>query len=429
MNPKISIVTPSFNQGRYIEQCLQSVQDQDFSDVEQIVFDGGSKDNTVEVLRRYENRGVRWTSEKDKGQSDAINKGFLAAKADIIGWLNSDDWYARGAFRVVIDYFRDHPEAQWVYGNNFFTDAEGRVTRHLRTMPYRWDWLLYTGLLIPQPGVFFRRRILEDCGLLDVSLHGLMDYEWWLRIVQKHPPHFIDRFLAYFRFHPESKTCGALSTASKLSERTATARRYEQQARPMISGRLGKLFACGTKRLARWARYLQEPRGLWNYCTPRVAALVSSLDSRTVAILNKLQEHHDLEVQVWTLDAGAAIKEQTLGDIRFPWRKLSGSSALLTLLLRERPSVLLTKDSMEGISKALSYCYLVRAEMIRWQNSISPVANDVCGHDRVFSGCSRLNIDGSSPVEAVVERLHGAILKVAASTKFSDESRTVGDRL
>lgn len=390
MNPKISIVTPSFNQARYIEQCILSVLDQDYPNVEHVIFDGGSRDGTLEVLRRYENRGVRWTSEKDKGQSDAINKGFRAATGDLIGWINSDDWYARGAFRIVLDYFREHPEADIVYGNNFFTNSEGRVIRRLRTLPYKWEWVLYTGLLIPQPGIFMRRRVIEDCGVLDVDLHSVMDYEWWLRIAQKYPPHFIDKFLAYFRLHEASKTGAGQDKPIWRRERFATMRKYEQQKPPRVAGRLGRGLAQAGKQLARLARALTGPgpRGL--HCAPRAVILHSILSPYRVPLFNALHDRHDLDTQVWTLAEATAQDREwkvAVGAMRCPCWTLRGTTIrlpgqalekrrfvhvntdLLPHLRRERPDAVVASEFSLASAQAALYCAWTGAALVLWSET------------------------------------------------------------
>ncbi|MBI5397016.1 MAG: glycosyltransferase [Verrucomicrobia bacterium] len=388
MNPAISIVTPSFNQARYIGQCIRSVLEQDYPDVEHVIFDGGSTDGTLDVLRRYESRGVRWTSEKDKGQSDAINKGFRAARGDLIGWINSDDWYARGAFRVVADYFRDHPEADFVYGNNLFTDGEGHVIRRVRTMPYRWSWLLYTGLLIPQPGIFMRRRVVEECGLLDPEMHSSMDYEWWLRIARKFEPRFIDRYLAYFRLHEESKTGGAQAREIWLRERGGTMRRCAELSGMRCKGRLGKWLAIAGKQTARLARALGNPlpRGL--HCAPRVVVTINLIAPYRVPLFNALNDHHDIEPQVWALAATENRTWQVAGaDMNFPHRVLRGATLklagqglekrrfvhfntnLLKNLWRERPDVVVAAEFSPASVQAALYCALTGAALVSWSET------------------------------------------------------------
>lgn len=403
MEPKVSIVTPSFNQARYIERTLLSVLEQHCPNVEHIVFDGDSKDGTVDILRRYEPHGVRWTSEKDKGQSDAINKGFRAATGDIIGWINSDDWYARGAFRVVLDYFRDHPEAQWVYGNNFFTDPEGRVIRRFRATPYTWRRLLYTRLLIPQPGIFLRRRVLDECGLLDVELDAVMDYEWWLRIASKFEPHFIDRFLAYFRIHDTSKTGHGSAKWNELwwREHLQTLQRYEQSSGVRLKGRAGRLLAGVEKKAARVAWAATEPRRVSLHCSPRVVVLINLIAPYRVPLFNALDAHHDMETQVWAL-AAAEDRQWQVAEamIRFPHRTLRGTTVqlpgqamadrrfvhfntdLLASLWRERPDAVVAAEFGPASLQAAAYCALTGAALISWSETTPQFEQYVDGVQR-----------------------------------------------
>jgi glycosyltransferase involved in cell wall biosynthesis len=405
MEPKVSIVTPSFNQARYIERTLLSVLEQHCPNVEHIVFDGGSKDGTLDILRRYESRGVRWTSEKDKGQSDAINKGFRAATGDIIGWINSDDWYARGAFRVVLDYFRDHPEAQWVYGNNLFTDPEERVVRRVRTMPYKWSWLLYTRLLIPQPGIFLRRRVLDDCGLLDADIDAVMDYEWWLRIAQKHEPHFIDRYLAYFRIHEASKT-GAGQQAGRWQtfarqEHIQTMQQYAVQAEGRCKSPLARRLVSADKGLARLRRAIVGPRDVSLHCAPRVVVLINLMAPYRVPLFNALHDHHDMETQVWTLAANEDRQWEVPQEVmRYPHRCLRGAtlrlagqalekhrfvhlnSDLWRNLWQERPDVVVTAEFSLASVQAALYCALTGAALISWSETTPEYERHMSGLQR-----------------------------------------------
>ena len=388
--PRISISTPSFNQAPYIEQCIRSVQEQDYPDVEHIIFDGGSTDGTLDVLRRYDGV-VRWTSEPDKGQSDAINKGFRTATGDIVGWINSDDWYARGAFRTVADYFHAHPEVNFVYGNCFFTDAEGRVLRRFRTVPYKWEWLLFTGLLIPQPGFFVRRRVLEDCGLLDVAFHNSMDYEWWLRIARRHSPHFLDRYLAYFRIHDTSLSgSGRLDKIWRTEIQTAR-QRHETRYRSSAAARIAGRCASAEKRLAQVSRALRECGRQSTHCAPRVVTLLERPDAAHVALFNTLNQRHDLETQVWALSPVGVPEPGLAALIRFPFRALGEptlrmatrsfanrkfareNSTLWRSLWLERPDAVVVAEFSPASIQAALYCALSGAALILWSEMTSGV--------------------------------------------------------
>ena len=203
---KISVITPSFNQGGYIEQTIRSVMAQNYPNHEHIIIDGGSDDDTVNILKRYTH--IRWLSEKDRGQSDAINKGFRMATGDIIAWINSDDWYEPGTFSLIADFFHRHPDRNVVMGNCNLVDEHGvifdTVVNHERGFDeLKQHWVPRS---IPtQPAIFFRRRLLDEFGLLDESLHYAMDYDLWMRFAQRNRFHHLDVTVANYRFHSAAK--------------------------------------------------------------------------------------------------------------------------------------------------------------------------------------------------------------------------------
>lgn len=209
---KISIITPSYNQAEYIEKTIESVlsQKRDF-ELEYIVMDGGSTDGTIGILKKYEKR-LNWFSEKDKGQSDAVNKGFRRATGDIIGWINSDDLYEPGAFQKVVSFFENNPDKKWVYGRCRIIDEEGREIRRLITLyknilSWRYNYgVLLTENYISQMTVFFRREIFDVVGYLDLNERMVMDYDYWLRIGKHYPAGVIHDYLADFRWHNKSKS-------------------------------------------------------------------------------------------------------------------------------------------------------------------------------------------------------------------------------
>ncbi len=209
--PKISVITPSYNQAGFIEETIQSVLDQGYPNLEYLVMDGGSEDGTVEILRKYE-KCLQWTSGKDRGQSDALNKGFRQATGEILAFLNSDDRYEPGALRIVGDFFADHPDAHWVTGRCRVVDVRGHEIRKLVTT-YKnfWLWIRSLQVLkvidyISQPATFWRRSVIDKVGLFDEDLRFSMDYDFSLRTAQHFSLWVIDAYLAAFRIHPDSKS-------------------------------------------------------------------------------------------------------------------------------------------------------------------------------------------------------------------------------
>lgn len=201
----ISVITPSFNQGEFIEENILSVLAQKYKNFEHIIVDGGSKDNTLEILNKYKH--LKWTSRKDKGQSDALNKGFKRARGDIICWLNSDDTLCKGCFNAINHFFQKHPQAMIVSGGLNRIDKKGRKYRKDPPRKIDSDYLLNRLGSVQQQSTFFRRSLFKEVGYIDESLHFAMDHDFFLRILLKGHRHYtINKQLANFRMYPDTKT-------------------------------------------------------------------------------------------------------------------------------------------------------------------------------------------------------------------------------
>lgn len=223
--PRISIVTPSFNQGRFIKETLDLVFDQRYPDLEYILMDGGSLDDTLEVVHPYISRFKYFQTAPDDGQSAAIASGFEKTTGDIMAYLNSDDVLLPGALNYVAQYFEENPDVDVIYSHRCIIDAESTVIGHWILPPHssflmrRWD-------LIPQETCFWRRRIFEREGNIDPSYRFAMDYDLFVRFMRSGKFRRVNRFLAAFRMHDDAKTTTQLASVG-LDEIRRVYTRYE----------------------------------------------------------------------------------------------------------------------------------------------------------------------------------------------------------
>jgi glycosyltransferase involved in cell wall biosynthesis len=207
--PLVSIVTPSLNQGQFVEETIRSVLDQDYPRIEHIVVDGGSSDGTLAVLERYPH--LTWTSEADRGQADAVNKGFAMAGGEIFGWLNADDLYLPGAVSTAVAALRGSG-AGLVHGAWMQIDERGETIRPcIAVVPFDLDAQLNDRNAVCQPGAFFTREAFEAVGGLDASYRYAMDYELWLKLGARFPVTNVPVVLGAYRLHPASKTVAETS--------------------------------------------------------------------------------------------------------------------------------------------------------------------------------------------------------------------------
>lgn len=210
--PSVSVVVPSYQQGKYIRATLDSVLSQNYRGLECIVMDGGSTDETVEILRSYEDPRLTWVSEPDRGQSHAINKGMQRAGGQYLSYLNSDDVLRPGAVAAIVAFFETHADADLVYGDMEHIDADGNVFHTVIGEPFDLAELLTGRKTINQAGTFWRRSVQDDIGLFDEELHFTMDLEYWVRaeLNGKHIA-YEPGIRSAFRYHDASKTVSQMS--------------------------------------------------------------------------------------------------------------------------------------------------------------------------------------------------------------------------
>lgn len=250
----VSVISPSYNQVEYIEDCIRSVLGQGYPDLEYIIIDGASTDGSVEVIHKYSSQVHRFVSEPDKGQGDAINKGFRLASGKYIAWLNSDDILLPDAVETAAQILEDNPQLGMVFGNAISIDSQGRVKNKLRIG--NWGFIDLLGFrIICQPAVFMRRSVLEQAGGLDTSYHFMLDHQLWIRIARIAPILHIPDLLAAARHHPEAKNVAMAHAFSDEILRLLLWIQVTPELKPeYITHR--KMIASGAYRLN--ARYLLD---------------------------------------------------------------------------------------------------------------------------------------------------------------------------
>jgi glycosyltransferase involved in cell wall biosynthesis len=214
--PRFAIVTPSFNTARYIGVAIRSVLDQHYPNVDYLIMDGGSTDGTVDILRSSGDQ-IRWVSQKDDGQADAIKRGFEQTDGEILTWLNSDDYFCTGAFATVAEYFSTHPEVDVVYGDANYVDAGGNIISPcVHVEPFSQKRLFNYSDFIVQPAAFFRRPAYEAVGGVDPKFHWALDYDLWLKMARRFKFAYLPKVLANYRWLGDNKS--ATGGAGRLDE-------------------------------------------------------------------------------------------------------------------------------------------------------------------------------------------------------------------
>lgn len=210
--PKITVITPSYNQGQFLEATIQSVLDQHYPNLQYGIVDGGSTDNSIDIIKKYENKFDFTIIEKDNGQADALNKGFAKADGELICFLNSDDTFPTGTLNYVGRHFMEDPNLNWLVGHTRYIDADNNPGDLLKCDG--GDWSLAGALMrkknfcLPQPSVFWRRKLTTHAGKFDTDLHYCFDYDMWCRFIHNgHKPQLVDKSLSNYRLHEDSKSC------------------------------------------------------------------------------------------------------------------------------------------------------------------------------------------------------------------------------
>ena len=233
--PKISVVTPSLNQGQFLEKCIKSVIKQDYPDFEYIIIDGGSTDNSLDIIAEHEQYLTYFVSEPDNGQSEAINKGFRKAKGEIVAWLNSDDYYLPGAFQKVAEAFGRNPKASFYFGNGLRVDSKGMKKSEFfesGTVDFNPDALLYCLNYVLQPAAFINAWYFKKINFLDQGLHYGMDTDVWIRLSNEKMPMFVSGTLAVSREYGDTKT--SIGSFRRIEELRQIAEKHTGQ--PMTPG-------------------------------------------------------------------------------------------------------------------------------------------------------------------------------------------------
>jgi glycosyltransferase involved in cell wall biosynthesis len=222
--PKISIVTPSYNQAQFLEKTILSVLNQNYPNLEYIIIDGGSTDGSVEIIKKYEKYLAYWVSENDKGQTDAINKGFQKSTGEILAWLNSDDTYLPGTFYKIVEDFRRNSGVDLIFGNIYFIDESDKRIGELRFTKFDFNTLIYEGGNLHQTGTFWTKNIYDKVGGLNSNYKFCMDYDFFCRVAKEGKLCYMRDFFANFRMHANAKS----STISHIGckEHKEIMRRY-----------------------------------------------------------------------------------------------------------------------------------------------------------------------------------------------------------
>jgi glycosyltransferase involved in cell wall biosynthesis len=216
--PKVSIVTPSYNQANFLEETLLSVLNQNYPNLEYIVVDGGSTDGSIDIIKKYENQLAWWDSAPDNGQSDAINKGFSHATGEIFNWVNSDDLLCPGAVRMAVHFLQKHPDCELVFGDRLVIDGKSTIIETYEAPSYS-HWFPPLLSKIPQEAAFFTANIWKKVNGLDTTLDYVLDTDLWYRFLEHTSFFHIPMFWGMYRKHLQSKSVFGMGSAQKLNDK------------------------------------------------------------------------------------------------------------------------------------------------------------------------------------------------------------------
>ncbi len=263
--PKLTVVTPSYNQAGYLERTILSVLNQQYPNLEYFIIDGGSTDGSLELIRKYEPYLAGWVSERDRGQTDAINKGFRLATGDLLAFQNSDDVFAPNAFKRVAEAWKKNPDAGVFYGDMYMIDEHDRITEEFRLPPFCAECHIYEGMQVYNQSLFVRRDLLHEFGFLDENLRFVIDYELVARLGVQPGVQFqhVDGFWGGFRVQPDAKSSTIAATGTEEHER------IRQQFAPMLRSHLGEAFWIRYCRIRKLMYFVLQ--GQWSYVRHRLS--------------------------------------------------------------------------------------------------------------------------------------------------------------
>jgi glycosyltransferase involved in cell wall biosynthesis len=389
--PRVSIVTPSYNQAAFLEETIRSVLLQGYPNLEYIIIDGGSTDGSVDIIRKYEPWLAYWVSEQDRGQSDALAKGFSRATGSILAWINSDDWYAPGVLHERVRHLQKHSDAALLCGDCIPVAATGNETglwksrRHLTP-----ELLLLKGNQILQPTVFMRREALEAAGGIDTQLHYTMDYELWVRLGLAGRLMYVPGVVAYFRHHVGSKTVresvrfneevlGWFDTGGLIEQVLIKDKAFEARRRLHVRAALDYLYSGDMDLSARYFAKALSPEG-WPYGSVNRLATVIARTGSTVEESRTPDKHTDHLGRILSGlgSKGDLLLDRTLSRQRMDQLiidmecipSLSGRIRLLGKIVNE-PLWLMNPEVLALLAEALSGVSVVESLLTVRETAIS----------------------------------------------------------